>query len=172
MKASIKHQKGRKLLEEEMESLPLPKEATSYFRITYLSELLINLILSTGVAVALYFSALSIGYAIPLFVITILWIIYRWSWYAEQRRKNVWYQIYEDRIVLHNGVWAKNLVTIPMFRVQHVSIRRGPLLRHYKLSTVTFYTAGSAYDISGMQVDKAQEVKDVVISLAKAREEY
>ncbi|KGP73396.1 PH domain-containing protein [Pontibacillus yanchengensis] len=159
-------------MEEEIESIPLPKEATSYFRVTYLSELLINLILSTGVAVALYFSAWSIWYAIPLFVITILWIMYRWGWYAEQRRKNVWYQIYEDRIVLHSGVWSKNLVTIPMFRIQHVSIRRGPLLRHYKLSNVTFYTAGSAYDISGMQVDKAQEVKDVVISLAKAREEY
>ncbi|MFC0523523.1 PH domain-containing protein [Pontibacillus salicampi] len=157
---------------EQLDYVSLPKRAATYFRITYLLEIVIS-----AVAVSFgWFIFRQIDWvpsvAYGLYALIIIWGCYRLLWYAERRRQNTWYQLYEDRLVIHKGVWEKHHVTIPMFRVQHVTVKRGPLLRMYALANTTFFTAGSSYDIPAVEEDKAEDIRDRVIDLAKEREEY
>ena len=77
------------------------------------------------------------------------------------------YAIYENEVELMYGVFVVRRVIIPMIRVQHVDTAQGPLLRHYNLSTVTISTAATTHEIPGLNVEKADELRDYIAQLAR-----
>ncbi|KGX92487.1 hypothetical protein N781_16380 [Pontibacillus halophilus JSM 076056 = DSM 19796] len=157
---------------EDHRKQTLTKAATSYFRLSYSITSMILLALTIGGTILLNIFDLALWYSIPLYILVVLHGIYKVGWYAHQYQIHLWYDIQEDRIVVHRGVWTKELITIPMFRIQHATVERGPLLRFYNLANLSFYTAGSTYTIPAMTKAQADTVKDAVINLARAREEY
>lgn len=81
---------------------------------------------------------------------------------------NRWrYKVYENEVELMRGVFIVERVIIPMIRVQHVDTRQGPILRYYKLSSVTISTAATIHEIPGLQVEKADELRDQIAQLAR-----
>jgi len=77
----------------------------------------------------------------------------------------------EHDISYKEGVFFQKTVTIPFNRIQHSEISRGPIERKFKLSTLKIFTAGgsqSDLSISGLDPDRAQELKDFIAkSVAK-----
>ncbi|CAM3722679.1 PH domain-containing protein [Alkalicoccus chagannorensis] len=81
---------------------------------------------------------------------------------------NRWrYQIYDNEVELMRGVLVKERVIIPMIRVQHVDTRQGPIMRHYKLASVTVSTAATIHEIPGLRTEKADELRDQIARLAR-----
>lgn len=101
-----------------------------------------------------------IGFAVSLAILDIF-IIQTMKW-------NRWrYKVYDNELELMRGVFVVERVIIPMIRVQHVDTRQGPILRHYKLSSVTISTAATIHEIPGLQVEKADELRDQIAHLAR-----
>jgi membrane protein YdbS with pleckstrin-like domain len=64
---------------------------------------------------------------------------------------------------LRYGVFVHREVHIPLSRLQHVDIRRGPLERRLGLATLMLYTAGTSYalqSIPGLNPERAAELRD------------
>lgn len=81
------------------------------------------------------------------------------------------YEIREEEIALRHGLVFKEYTVIPMVRVQHVDLKQGPVMRRYQMAAVAFSTAAGGHEIPGLALDKAEEVRDRIIQLARLAHE-
>ena len=82
------------------------------------------------------------------------------------------YELSEDYLDIAKGIiWRKRII-IPFIRVQNTDTRQGPILRLFKLASVTVCTAASEYEIPGLEPEGAEELRDKAAELARlARED-
>jgi len=60
---------------------------------------------------------------------------------------------------------------IPMIRVQHVDSSQGPLLKKYKLASVTIFTAATVHEIPALDEGEAEELRYHISRLARVADE-
>ena len=118
-----------------------------------------------------FFDNLNLSILIPLvlFVLTI-WIS-SVSWYPYLKWKHWRYGIDEDEIHLIRGVVVKRETLIPLNRVQHVDTRQGPLLKWYKLSSVSISTAATTHEIPNLDEIIAGRVRSTISNNARLAKE-
>jgi membrane protein YdbS with pleckstrin-like domain len=77
----------------------------------------------------------------------------------------------EEGVVVWKGAWWQREVWIPMKRLQHLDIKRGPLERWLGLATLELYTAG-AHDyrtrLPGLEAQQAQALRDALLAELQA----
>lgn len=56
---------------------------------------------------------------------------------------------------------------IPIARVQNVTLKQGPVLKWKSLQKVIIVTAAGSEDISGLRIQDADELKELIMRLAK-----
>src|SRR5699024_3297408 len=56
------------------------------------------------------------------------------------------YEIYDQEIYIQHGILIMTRTIIPMIRVQHVDTKQGPILKMYKLATVSISTAATTHE--------------------------
>lgn len=78
------------------------------------------------------------------------------------------YEVHEHEIDLQHGVFVVRRTLVPMVRVQHVDTRQGPILRKYKLATVTISTAATVHEIPALNIEGADQLRDYISNLARA----
>ena len=86
---------------------------------------------------------------------------------AEMGYRNMGYLLRQHDISYRSGWLLRSQVTVPMSRIQHSEIFRGPLDRWLGLSTLRIYTAGSSganLSIPGLQDETAQAIRSTLIS--------
>ena len=88
-----------------------------------------------------------------------------WRW------KRWRYEVREQEIELQYGVFIIKKTLIPMIRVQHVDTQQGPLLRKYRLSTVTVSTAATVHEIPALDMDEAEGLRTSISRLARVADE-
>ena len=81
------------------------------------------------------------------------------------------YAIDENEIDLKRGVIIHRRTLIPLSRVQHVDTRQGPLLRWYKLSSVTISTAATTHEIPALDEVIADRVRHKISTYARLAED-
>jgi membrane protein YdbS with pleckstrin-like domain len=81
------------------------------------------------------------------------------------------YSYDQHEIDLKRGVIVTKRTLIPLSRVQHVDTRQGPLLRWYKLASVTISTAATTHEIPALDEDVANSVRDTISKFARLAEE-
>jgi len=93
------------------------------------------------------------------------------------RYDTAWYVMTDRAIRIRRGVWILHETTITFENVQNVSVRQGPLQRHFGIADVTIETAGAGAG-AGKQggsmlianqgiiagIDNAEAVRDVILS--------
>ncbi|HEU4418578.1 MAG TPA: PH domain-containing protein, partial [Planctomycetota bacterium] len=55
---------------------------------------------------------------------------------------------------------------VPVKRMQHIDLVRGPIERLFGLATLVVYTAGnegSAFRVPGLKASRAQELRDLIV---------
>ncbi|MBU8879884.1 PH domain-containing protein [Bacillus sp. FJAT-29790] len=77
------------------------------------------------------------------------------------------YEVRENEIELQHGVFVIKRTLVPMIRVQHVDTRQGPVLRKYRLATVTVSTAATIHEIPALDVTEAEELRFFISNLAR-----
>ena len=76
------------------------------------------------------------------------------------------YRIDPLGIEIHQGVWWRSQICVPIGRVQHADVGQGPLQRVFGVSTLTLYTAGTSHasvSIEGLDHALAVSVRDWIV---------
>lgn len=81
------------------------------------------------------------------------------------------YQINDDDIDIQYGLIIIRRTLIPMNRIQHVDTEHGPILRYFKLATLSITTAGSNHKIPALLHERAEQLRQQISRLAVLSED-
>jgi membrane protein YdbS with pleckstrin-like domain len=81
------------------------------------------------------------------------------------------FEVLDEEIDIHKGIFWKNRIIIPLIRVQNVDTRQGPIMRANGLASFTVSTAAGAHEIPGLDVAEADALRDHVALLARIAQE-
>lgn len=102
-----------------------------------------------------------------LFIITLIWF----TWLLPGLSfRTFGFKVSEEELEIRSGwIWLSDII-VPMTRVQHVELERGPLLRKYGLAEVKVVTAAKTHVIMALESDEAERLKQQIGELAKVVE--
>lgn len=81
------------------------------------------------------------------------------------------YELSDEFLDIAKGiVWRKRYI-IPFIRVQNTDTRQGPILRAFKLASVTVSTAAGNHEIPGLDSETAEQLRDRAAELARIAQE-
>ena len=150
---------------ELIEFESLPKRYLNYRRLTFSILLLVLSAMWIAPLIAGELIGVAISGAVWLCIALLIFL------FEKKRYHKKGLALREHDISYKEGVFFQKTVTIPFNRIQHSEISRGPIERKFKLSTLKIFTAGgsqSDLSISGLDPDRAQELKDFIAkSVAK-----
>lgn len=81
------------------------------------------------------------------------------------------YEVSEDYLDIARGIFWRKRFIIPFIRVQNTDTRQGPILRAFKLSSVTVSTAAGEHSIPGLSREIAEDLRDKTAELARIAQE-
>ncbi|WP_175631803.1 PH domain-containing protein [Virgibacillus siamensis] len=81
------------------------------------------------------------------------------------------YEVFEQEIYIQHGILIVSRTLVPMIRVQHVDTQQGPVLKKYKLASVTISTAATTHEIPALLEEDASELRDRISALARVDED-
>lgn len=82
------------------------------------------------------------------------------------------YEVSDEYLDIAKGIVWRKRYTIPFIRVQNTDTRQGPILRAFKLASVTVSTAAKEHEIPGLDFEVAEQLRDRAAELARlARED-
>lgn len=80
------------------------------------------------------------------------------------------YGITDEFIQLKRGVFKQENTVIPMTKIQYVKATQGPLLRKYRLYTLSIGTMRSSHAIPALKKEEALQLRDHIAEQAKLKE--
>lgn len=81
------------------------------------------------------------------------------------------YEIFDQEIYIQYGILIVSRTLVPMIRVQHVDTKQGPILKKFKLASVTISTAATTHEIPALLEEDASALRDQISALARVGEE-
>lgn len=87
------------------------------------------------------------------------------AWLGWRRYRHTSWLLDGDGFSLRRGRLWHSEVRVPVNRVQHLELRRGPLERRYRLATLVIHTAGtrdSAVSVGGLAEADAERLRDTL----------
>ena len=72
----------------------------------------------------------------------------------------------DDLLLMRYGILFVEERAVPVRRMQHVDLVRGPVERLFGLATLVVFTAGnegSAFRVPGLSVQRAMELRDRIV---------
>ncbi len=79
---------------------------------------------------------------------------------------NFWtYQITGEFVELHKGYIFRKQITIPLVRLQTVTLEAGPILRWQNLTELYLHTASSSEKISGLRLEDAKKFRKQLLTI-------
>jgi len=149
----------------------IAKDAVKAWRITAAIYMIILwlIIIAGGVVTYIFdISFLYVGIAAIIGVLLTALFIYL----IPKLRYRRWrYEIFEQEIYIQHGIMIVTRTIIPMIRVQHVDTEQGPILKKFKLATVSISTAATTHQIPALVDEDASELRDRISTLARVDED-
>ncbi len=126
--------------------------------------------------VALFVAAVVVGWNLPA---ARVWFASAWvilllagaslAWWFPDRSYRGWgYRIDDQVLETHSGVVFRVTRLLPLPRLQHVDLQRGPLERAFGLASLVLHTAGTheaTIVIPGLDADQAVRLRDHLVHL-------
>lgn len=132
---------------EEKRINPLSK------RIWLIQGLIITLVLLFISLVLIIILKIYIIIIIPFILGIYLILIYPAYEYEQWR-----YKITKSHIRISHGIFFTRTTNIPITKIQHIEINRGPFKKYYHLSDIMIYTAGSEHSISSIEISESEKI--------------
>lgn len=85
------------------------------------------------------------------------------AWMGVKRHRRTLWKLDDAGFALQRGRWWQTESHVPISRVQHLDLKRGPLERAFKLATLVIHTAGTrmaAVSVSGLDGEDAERLRD------------
>ena len=77
------------------------------------------------------------------------------------------FAIDDELLIARYGILFREEKTIPISRLQHVDLRRGPVERMFSLATLVVFTAGTegaTFRVPGLSVSRARQMRDQILA--------
>jgi len=81
------------------------------------------------------------------------------------------FEVLDEEIDIHKGIFWRKRIIIPLIRVQNVDTHQGPIMRAFGLASFTVSTAAGEHVIPGLQMEEADALRDHVAVLARIAQE-
>jgi hypothetical protein len=108
-----------------------------------------------------------------------LWLVVAWAvlvvacawfvlWYPSQAYRAWGYRVDARVLETRHGVFFRQLQLLPLTRLQHVDLERGPLERRFGLASLVLHTAGThsaSIRIPGLAAAEAQRLRDYLVEI-------
>src|SRR5699024_2099942 len=149
----------------------IAKDAIKAWRITALIYVgVLWLLIIAGFITTFIFD---ISYIYSLISIGVRIIAFSFLFYAIPKlRYRRWrYDIYDHEFYIQHGILIMTRTIIPMIGVQHVDTKQGPILKMYKLATVSISTAATTHEIPALYEEDATSLRDRISNLAMVDED-
>jgi uncharacterized protein len=153
----------------ELEYRQLDPRVVDLWQVSNLIEFgILMLVLLMGALIG----SLIVPNAMLFFIIgwSVLAIFFVWYsfWYPPRAYRAWSYKIDERVLETRSGIifWVVQL--LPLTRLQHVDLERGPIERRYGLTTLVLHTAGthaSTITIPGLAADEAVRLRDHLVEV-------
>ena len=94
-------------------------------------------------------------------------------WYPRRAYFSWGYRLDGHVLETMNGVWFRTITLLPLSRLQHVDLDRGPMERMFGLASLTVYTAGTHHAtvaIPGLEANDAARLRDQLGALGAEKE--
>jgi membrane protein YdbS with pleckstrin-like domain len=88
-------------------------------------------------------------------------------WYPSRAYRAWGYRMDERVLETRHGVWFKVIQLLPLSRLQHVDLHRGPLERWLDLASLVLHTAGTheaSIVIPGLEAEEAGRLRDQLVA--------
>lgn len=85
------------------------------------------------------------------------------AWVGIRRHRRIAWKLDDEGFALRRGNWWRSETLVPLSRVQHLDLKRGPLERSLTLSTLVVHTAGTrmaALSVPGLDAADAERLRD------------
>jgi len=84
--------------------------------------------------------------------------------------KNWRHRVDEDFLQIKSGGINRTYELVPMAKIQSVQTHQGPLLRKYKLYSLTVQTVGSSHHVPALSEKEAIHLREQIAHFAKVKE--
>ncbi|WP_283680077.1 PH domain-containing protein [Lentilactobacillus sp. Marseille-Q4993] len=95
---------------------------------------------------------------IAFFIIDMVLVDYRYRFFE--------YTLTDDSVLVQKGFIFRKLISIPIARIQDVTIEQGPVLQSQNLSKVTMTSASTSHTIDGLEPETAEVLRKQIMKLA------
>ena len=152
----------------EGETLSLDPRVVAYWRVSSLigSILLLAILFFGGGSLALNVPQLT-PYIAALWCLILLfraWML----WWHPRRSFLAWSYRVDDRVIeIRRGIWFRSITLLPLSRLQHVDLNRGPIERSFGLATLILFTAGTQHasiPLPGLEAVGAAALRDRLVA--------
>ena len=151
------------------EFIALDTRVIQLWRITGSISIGILLLLLLGPLLAVGYTLLWGGTAGFLLWLLLAAVCAGGAWWFPKRRHQVWgYWINARVLETRSGVWFRVIKLLPLSRLQHVDLHRGPLERAHGLASLIVHTAGTheaTHVIPGLDADEAVRLRDRLVAV-------
>lgn len=103
-------------------------------------------------------------FLIPAAIVIYIIIVHAWI-ITKLRYKYFRYQVLEDEIHIHSGIWFKSEVAVPLYRVQNIDTTVGPIMKRMNLKGISLQTSAEKLFIPELETDKADQLRQDVRAL-------
>lgn len=146
-------------------------DAIKAWKITAILYLIIFWLVIIAGFIVSYIFHFPLWYSFIAMVVGILFT-YLFVFLIPKLRYRRWkYEIFDQEIYIQHGILIVTRTLIPMIRVQHVDTKQGPILKKFKLATVTISTAATTHAIPALLEQDASNLRDRISTLAKVDED-
>lgn len=121
-----------------------------------------------GTALWLY-AGVSLLIVVPGCLILALNFFLETRWLPRRRYEATSYRMGDRFFEFRSGLVWKTSVMIPISRLQHIDLLRGPWEQHYGLATLDLHTAGTrqaSVKVPGLEAGTANRIREVLIEAA------
>lgn len=97
-------------------------------------------------------------FLIPIAIAVYIVIVHAWI-IPKLRYKYFRYQVLEDEIRIHSGIWFKSELAVPLYRVQNIDTTVGPIMKRMKLKGISLQTSAEKLYIPELETAKADQLR-------------
>jgi membrane protein YdbS with pleckstrin-like domain len=143
---------------------PLPERVVRYWRVLILLLSVVPVVALA--AVALMTSGLPPGVRAAMLVLPAAATIAQLA-AIPVRYRTWWYAIGDEQIDVERGWFFKTRTVVPMTRVQHVELQRGPLAARFRLAELEIHTAAGSVKIPALDETDGEHIRQRIADLAR-----
>jgi uncharacterized protein len=149
--------------------LPLDRRVVNLWRLNYAIG---SAIILAVLAIPLLFLAANnpgiLKLGVAAWILVAIYRIVLTMWYPPRAYRAWGFRVDGKVLETRSGVWFKVIQLLPLSRLQHVDLHRGPIERSFGLASLALHTAGTVQStivIPGLDAAVAAKLRDQLVAI-------